>query len=54
MLQCAAVASPVACPYGRVVVMTMEGPPAPPPRQVSEDGFKSVFLKRMEGNSASL
>ena len=33
-----------------MAIIMVEGPSAPPPRQVSEKGFKSVFVKRMEGN----
>ena len=50
MLEHAVAASLAVCLYGRAAMTTVEGPPAPPPRHVSEDGFKTVFVKRMEGN----
>ena len=53
VLERAPVGSPAARPYGRATVTTMEGPPAPPPRQVSETSLKTMLLKGIEANVCS-
>ena len=50
VLQGVAMASSAARPYGHVAVTMVEGPLAPPPRQVSETSLKIVFIKRMQTN----
>ena len=52
MYQRAPAASPAVHPYGHTAMTTVEGPPAPPPRQMGRNGFKTMFVKRMEGNSS--